>query len=123
MDNNIVLELKKITQKVIALSLKTEKVIEVLRKPQKIKVFEKITETKKEDNKASINKTVSQEIFHMTGTDIVINIIKKAKKGVNISLLKEKTGFGDKKIWNIVFRAAQKGRLKRISRGVYSLPK
>jgi hypothetical protein len=54
-----------------------------------------------------------------TATDEILKIIKRAKKGVDVPTLKKKTGFDDKKVRNIVFRAAKEGRIKKSGRGVY----
>ena len=55
----------------------------------------------------------------VTATDQILKIIKRSKKGVDVPTLKKKTGFDDKKVRNIVFRAAKEGRIKKSGRGVY----
>ncbi len=55
----------------------------------------------------------------MTATDEVLNIIKRHKKGVDITKLKNKTGFADSKLRMIVSKAYKQGKIKRIARGVY----
>jgi len=55
----------------------------------------------------------------VTATDQILNIIKRSKNGVDVPTLKKKTGFDDKKVRNIVFRAAKEGRIKKSGRGVY----
>ena len=55
----------------------------------------------------------------VTATDQILKIIKQSKKGVDVSTLKKKTGFDDKKVRNIVFRAAKEGRILKSGRGVY----
>jgi len=54
-----------------------------------------------------------------TASEVVLRIIKRHKKGVDISKLKDKTGFDDKKIRNIIHREFKQGKIKRYSRGVY----
>ena len=61
-------------------------------------------------------KTRSTQV---TATDQILKIIKRSKKGVDVPTLKKKTGFDDKKVRNIVFRAAKEGRIKKSGRGVY----
>lgn len=56
----------------------------------------------------------------LTATDQVVNIIKRSKKGVDVPTLIKKTGFEDKKIRNIVFKASKAGEIKRAGRGVYT---
>ena len=55
----------------------------------------------------------------VTATDQILKIIKRSKKGVDVSTLKKKTGFNDKKVRNIVFRAAKEGRIIKSGRGIY----
>ena len=54
-----------------------------------------------------------------TATDKVLRIVKRSKKGVDVPTLKKKTGFDDKKVRNIVFRASKEGKIKKSGRGIY----
>jgi len=56
----------------------------------------------------------------LTASDRVYGIIKRSKNGLSISDIKRKTQFEDKKLRNILFRLNSLGRIKRISRGVYT---
>jgi hypothetical protein len=56
----------------------------------------------------------------LTASDVVYGIIKRSKKGLKISDIKLKTEFEDKKLRNILFRLYSLGRIKRLSRGVYT---
>jgi hypothetical protein len=60
-----------------------------------------------------------KKAVEVTATDQILKIIKRSKKGVDVPTLKEKTGFDDKKVRNIVFRAAKEGRIIKSGRGVY----
>ncbi len=64
---------------------------------------------------AAAKKTTAQA----TATDQILGIIKRFKKGVDVPTLKEKTGFDDKKVRNIVFRASKEGKIKKSGRGIY----
>lgn len=55
----------------------------------------------------------------LTATEQVLNIIKRNKKGADVPTLKKRTGFEDQKIRNIVFRATEQGKIKRVRKGVY----
>lgn len=75
---------------------------------------------KKAVNKAPAKKaSAPQKAVQATATDQILNIIKRSKKGVDVPTLKKKTGFNDKKVRNIVFRAAKEGRIKKSGRGIY----
>ena len=69
--------------------------------------------------KETAEKTV--ESAKLTTTDQVLNMMKRYQKGINISKIKELTGFSDKQISNIVHRASKKGKLERVERGIYKL--
>ncbi len=58
----------------------------------------------------------------LSDTDRVVKILKRAKTGVDVSTLKKKTGFNEKKVSNIVHRACKKGAIVRAGRGVYTVP-
>ncbi len=58
----------------------------------------------------------------MTASDMVLNVIKGAKKGAGFSDIQAKTGFDDKKLRNIIFRLNKLERIKRINRGLYIVP-
>jgi hypothetical protein len=49
----------------------------------------------------------------------VYDAIKRARKGLGFSDIQAKTGFGDKKIRNIIFRLNKIGKIKRKTRGIY----
>jgi len=56
----------------------------------------------------------------LTASDVVFGTIKRSKKGLKISDIKLKTKFEDKKLRNILFRLYSLGRIKRLSRGIYT---
>ena len=56
----------------------------------------------------------------MTASDTVLEIIREADdEGTGFLEIQEKTGFGEKKIRNIVFRLNKLGKIKRKNRGTY----
>jgi hypothetical protein len=70
--------------------------------------------------KAAIKKAAaSKKATQVTATDQILRIIKRFKKGVDVPTLKDKTGFDDKKVRNIVFRASKEGKIKKSGRGIY----
>ncbi|HDL89502.1 MAG TPA: hypothetical protein ENG14_01190, partial [Thermodesulforhabdus norvegica] len=56
-----------------------------------------------------------------TPTSKVLTLMKRYKKGIAISKLKERSGLNDKQISNILHRASKEGKIKRVARGVYQL--
>jgi len=69
---------------------------------------------------ASKTTTVRQTI-PLTETETVLRTIRRYRKGVGIAMLKAKTGFGDKKIRNILHRAVKQKQIRRVGRGVYTI--
>ena len=69
--------------------------------------------------KRVVRKAPTKKKAKVTAIDTVIKIIKRTKKGVNTASLKKKTGFSDKKIWNIINRLKKQGEIKSARKGVY----
>ncbi|MFH2219142.1 MAG: hypothetical protein ABII68_05730 [Pseudomonadota bacterium] len=54
-----------------------------------------------------------------TATDMALDVIKRFRKGVGFSEIQAITGFGEKKLRNIIFRLNKEKKIVRKSRGVY----
>jgi DNA polymerase/3'-5' exonuclease PolX len=54
-----------------------------------------------------------------TASDEVFNVIKRFNNGAGFAEIQDRTGFGDKKIRNILFRLNKLGKIRRKKRGVY----
>lgn len=54
-----------------------------------------------------------------TAVEQVLGVIKRSRKGLGFADIQAKTGFGDKKIRNIIFRLNKLGKIKRLRRGIY----
>jgi hypothetical protein len=55
----------------------------------------------------------------VTAVDMVFDVIKRSRNGIGFADIQAKTGFGDKKIRNIIFRLNKVGKIKRKNRGIY----
>ena len=55
----------------------------------------------------------------VTAVDMVFDAIKRSRRGLGFSDIQAKTGFGDKKIRNIIFRLNKIGKIRRKRRGIY----
>ncbi len=55
----------------------------------------------------------------MTSFDMALEVIKRFRNGVGFAEIQSRTGFGDKKLRNIIFRLHKMGKIVRKSRGVY----
>lgn len=56
-----------------------------------------------------------------TASDTVYELIKNSDNGVNYAKVVERTGYNKKKIANIFFNLKKKGKIKSVSKGVYTL--
>ena len=112
-------EFKTVEKKMEMLLKAVEKVGNVPKAAAKKAVTTKIVKTKA-IKKAPANKVVTKKAKpQATATEQILGIIKRFKKGVDVPTLKEKTGFDDKKVRNIVFRASKEGKIKKFGRGIY----
>ena len=55
-----------------------------------------------------------------TASDTVLNVIQSHKDGIGFGDIQIQTGFGEKKLRNIIFRLNKMGKIKRKSRGIYT---
>ncbi len=109
----IVKDLRTVARQLNTLALKTENLAMALETaPQKASP----NKTARVAKKKPAAKTRS-----LTPTDQVLTIMKRFKKGITVETLRNKSGFNEKQISNIVHRACKKGKMKRVSRGLYSV--
>lgn len=82
-------------------------------------LMESILESKslKTNNKTSGGRVSNAS--PLTAQDTVLDVIKNFKNGVGFKEIQAKTGLGDKKLRNIIYRLNSLGRIERISRGKY----
>lgn len=59
----------------------------------------------------------------MTASDTVLEVVRDFEDGVGFAEIKDRTGFGEKKLRNIIYRLNDLGKIERKSRGVYWAPK
>lgn len=64
--------------------------------------------------------TVKAGARRMSATNVVLDSIKRSKKGTDFTTLQSKTGFDEKKLRNIIFRLYKLEKIKRVGRGVYT---
>ena len=116
-------DLQVVKKDIVALQKKMEKLLKAHERPGKPKAAKK---PKRKVVKAKTKRTVTarkttprKKASTMTATEQVLKIIGRSKKGVDVPKLKAKTGFDDKKVRNIVFRASKEGKIKKVGRGIY----
>ena len=113
---NLKKNLLAVNKELNALVKKTESLLKAVDKFEKPK--DKPTKTKAV-KKAPVKKATPKKAAPATAADTVLAIIKRYKKGVNVSTLMEKTGYNKRKIYNNVKVLKKRGMIKSGGRGVY----
>jgi len=104
-----------------ALERKMEKLLKAVEKSAKIHktAKPKAAKVKVVKNATTKNTVTAKKSSQVTATDQILSIVKRSRKGVDVPTLKSKTGFDDKKVRNIVFRASKEGKIRKSGRGIY----
>jgi uncharacterized Zn finger protein len=142
MEETMDLDLPAVTKKVSGVGKKPRKAAKQSKaKPAKRKSAIKALATKKTSNrlsetaaskkrvkpaviktraKTSVKKSAAKrKIAEVTDTARILDIIKRSKRGINVATLRQKTGFNEKKIRNVIYKAFREGIIKRAGRGIY----
>ena len=119
-------DVKAVTKGLRALTKKTEaiaKKVDKLEKPQAAAKRKTKAKTAKRApaKKVTARKKViaRKKAAKLTATDQVIKILKRSKKGLDAPTLIKKTGFGERSVRNILYKASKARKIKRTGRGVY----
>jgi len=110
-------DLQAVSKSLKSLSKKTEGLTKAVAKLEKAQTAAK--PKPKARAKATRQAVAKKKTATLTATDQVLKIIKRSRKGVDAPMLIKKTGFEDKKIRNILFRASKQGKIKKAGRGIY----
>jgi hypothetical protein len=94
---------------------------------KKVTTPEKVTKPRKVKPKAKKKtapvmkaKATTTKPVRVTATATVFGIIKDADDGANVGMLKEKTGFNDRKVANCIYQLKKQGIIKSAGRGIYT---
>jgi hypothetical protein len=79
----------------------------------------KVSGTGKKSPKAAKQSKAKRKIEKLTDTAQLLTVIKRSRKGVDVATLKQKTGFDEKKIRNMIYKAHKEGKIRRAGRGIY----
>ena len=116
-------DLQAVKKDIKALERKLEKLLKAYGKPQRPKTTKKVkrrTVKAKTKRRAVARKTTARrKTPQITATEKILKIVRRSRKGVDVPTLKAKTGFPDKKVRNIIFRASKEGKIKKVGRGIY----
>ena len=115
----VIRNLKALTKKTEVMARKLERLEKAAEKNVKPKAKPKAKGKVKTVKRAVPKKAVGKKTKKVTATDEVLAIINKSKKGVNTATLKQKTGFNEIKVRNIVFRLKNQKRITSKPKGIY----
>jgi len=116
-------DLRAVQRDIKALERKMEQLLNAFDKGKKTKAkpaarreAKKVVKTKRAPAKKAVARKKGVKV---TATEQVLKIVRRSKKGVNVSSIKTRTGFDDKKVRNIIFRTTKEGKIKKVGRGIY----
>ena len=113
-------QLKTLSKSLAAISKQVEKItdqVDKLKAPQKAPAAKKTVAKKKVAKKAAAKKAAPAK--QETMLDTVFDIIKRTKKGVTVSQLREKTKLDSRQLSNALYKLTKKGVIQTKSRGLY----
>ena len=73
------------------------------------------------DRRMSGRRIAKDKTSDMSASNIVLGIINRSLNGTGFAEIQSKTGFGDKKLRNIIYRLHKYGKITRKSRGIYMI--
>ena len=56
-----------------------------------------------------------------SGPEVIMALIRARKNGMDTATLRAKTGFSGQKVRSIVWELSKKGKIKRVSKGLYKI--
>jgi len=116
-------DLQNLSKDIKALGKKMEQLIKEFNRLEKAKVAKKTVaksvKPKATQRVAAKKTTVKKKSAKPMATEQVLRIINRSKQGVDTSTLMKKTGFNQKKVWNILQRTYKQGKIKRAGKGIY----
>ena len=144
MTKNLKKDLQAVNREIKALSKKVEKVIVAVDKLEKAKAVKakpvrkaavkkpaakakpvrkaavkKPVAKAKPVKKTAVKKPAAKKTAQLTAVDTAFGFIKRYKKGISTAALMEKTGFDQKKVYNIIYKLNTLGKIKSVGKGVY----
>jgi len=110
--------LKALSKDLKSLTLRTEKMMKLVNKLEKVQT-QPGARKKTAAKRAVPRRSSAKKGKSPSATETVLKIIMRSKKGVDTKAIQEKTGFKNRKIWDIVHRAGKEGKIKKVGRGIY----
>jgi len=118
---NLMKNLRAASKDLKALSKKVDQIIAEVGKLEKLKA--KAVKAKSAKRPVAIakpvKKVVAKKTVNLTAADNLFGIIKRYKKGIDVTTLMKKTGFNRRKIYDNVKILKKRGKIKVAGIGVY----
>jgi hypothetical protein len=123
-------QLKTLSKSLATISKKVENItaqVDKLQAPKKAAPAKKAVAKKKAAKKKVAKKKVTKKAAvkkaaptkQVTMLDTVFNVIKRTKKGVTVTQLREKTKLDSRQLSNALYKLTKKGAIQTKSRGLY----
>jgi len=113
-------DLQSLVKNLKVLSQKVERIAKEVDRLDKARAAAKKKAAPKRAPKKVVKKpAATKKKAKPTATDTVLGIVRRSKKGVDTTIIKQKTGYDDRKIWSILQRAYKQGKIKRVKKGTY----
>jgi predicted Rossmann fold nucleotide-binding protein DprA/Smf involved in DNA uptake len=115
-------QLKTLSKSLATISKQVEKItnqVDKLQAPKKAAPAKKAVAKKKA---APVKKAVAKKAAsakQVTMLDAVFDVIKRTKKGVTVTQLREKTKLDSRQLSNALYKLTKKGAIQTKSRGLY----
>ena len=106
-------DLQAVSKTLKQLTLRTENIVKRLDK------LEKPKPVKKAKAKVKAKPKVTKKPVKVSAAATVLAIIKRSRKGVDVTTLKSKAGIGSATVNSIIYRLKKKGKIKSGGRGIY----
>ena len=121
-------QLKTIAKSLTGLSRQVEKISKQVDKisPSKKTVVKKRAKKRVTLKKKSVKgvaakrKAAKKSKAKPTVLDLVLSVVKRSKKGVNIETLRKKTSLGPRQLSNALYKLSKRGVIEAKSRGIYT---
>ncbi len=116
----LIKDLQAISKQIKKLAEKTEKLAAALGETAKQPETKPVkAKSKSKAVTKAVTKKAPAKGGKKTDTDKLLAIINRSKKGVDTATLMKKTGFGQKKVRNILNRTYKQGKITRVEKGIY----
>ena len=118
-------QLKTLSKSLATISKQVEKItnqVDKLQAPKKAAPAKKAVAKKKAAKKKVVKKAAVKKAApakQVTMLDTVFDVIKRTKKGVTVTQLREKTKLDSRQLSNALYKLTKKGAIQTKSRGLY----